>query len=399
VFVLQVVAGEYPEALQSIVALHALRHAASDANSEWRDVQYEVYALAKAYEAGDKVPFADAYRKAFREVFQRLDDRGSARAIPLFNIVDESWMSPALQGDLAAQKGKSTIDLYAAVALARDYRAVQAYHSSAPLNAALIAEDDSRRYQIEKDIQVKTADGATICALLARPRAATQPLPTLLLFTIYVDYTDNLNDARLTAANNYAGVVGFTRGKACSPEKPVPYEHDGTDASRLIDWITAQRWSDGRVGMYEGSYNGFTQWATAKHMPKGLKALMTGAPAAPGVDVPMEGNVFWNFVYPWPFYTTNAKTNDDATYGDRTRWKKLDHDWYVSGRAYRDLDKIDGTRNPIFDQWIAHPSYDSYWQGLIPYEAEFARVNIPFLKLSATMPVAPVLAFITSANT
>lgn len=218
-----------------------------------------------------------------------------------------------------------------------------------------------------------------MCALAVRQRSSIKPLPALLLFTIYVDFTDNLNDARLTAANDYVGIVGFTRGKACSPDMPIPYEHDGSDASALINWITAQPWSDGRVGMYEGSYNGFTQWATAKHMPKGLKAMMTGAPAAPGIDVPMEGNVFWNFVYPWTFYTTNTKNSDETTYNDRKRWQKLDHDWYISGRAYRELDKIDGTPNPIFDKWLLHPSYDRYWQEMIPYQQEFARINIPVL--------------------
>src|SRR5437660_7756170 len=110
--------------------------------------------------------------------------------------------------------------------------------------------------------------------------------------------------------------LGHTRGKACSPDKTVPYVYDGADAAALIDWIAAQPWSDGRVGMYGGSYSGFTAWAAAKHMPKALKAIMVGAPVAPGVDVPMEGNVFWNFVYPWPFYTTNTRWLDNATYND-----------------------------------------------------------------------------------
>lgn len=183
----------------------------------------------------------------------------------------------------------------------------------------------------------------------------------------------------MSAAHGYASVVGFTRGKGCSPDKPVPYEHDGKDAASLIDWITQQSWSDGRVGMYQGSYNGFTQWATAKYIPKGLKAMMTGAPAAPGIDVPMEGNVAWNFIYPWPLYTASGKEADDAAYNDRKRWAKLDHDWYLSGRAYRDLDKIDGTPNPIFDKWLEHPDYDAYWQSMIPYRGESGIINIPVL--------------------
>jgi len=81
----------------------------------------------------------------------------------------------------------------------------------------------------------------------------------------------------------YAGVEGFTRGKACSPDKPIPYEHDGADAAAVIDWISRQPWSDGRVGMYGGSYEGFTQWAAAKHRPKALKAMMPSVTAAPGI--------------------------------------------------------------------------------------------------------------------
>jgi putative CocE/NonD family hydrolase len=101
---------------------------------------------------------------------------------------------------------------------------------------------------------------------------------------------------------------------------------------------------------------------------------------APGIDVPMDGNLFLNFIYPWPFYTTNLKGLDDATYNNFRRWNQLNRDWYTSGRAYRDLDKIDRTPNPIFDTWIAHPSYDSYWQRMIPYGTEFARIKIPVLQ-------------------
>jgi uncharacterized protein len=51
-------------------------------------------------------------------------------------------------------------------------------------------------------------------------------------------------------------------------------------------------------------------------MPKATKAIMLGAPAGPGIDVPMEGNVFSNFIYPWPFYTTSNRWLDNVTYFD-----------------------------------------------------------------------------------
>ena len=94
----------------------------------------------------------------------------------------------------------------------------------------------------------------------------------------------------------------------------------------------------------------------------------------------MEGNVVWNFVYPWPFYTTDIKALDDTTYNDGDRWRRLNGEWYASGRAYRDLDKIDGTPNPIWDEWLAHPTYDAYWQAMIPYGRQFGRIGIPVLQ-------------------
>jgi hypothetical protein len=83
---------------------------------------------------------------------------------------------------------------------------------------------------------------------------------------------------------------------------------------------------------------------------KGLKAIMVGAAVAPGIDVPMEGNIVWNFIYAWPFYAASTKTDNDAIYSDRERWQKLESTWYKSGCAFRDLDKIDGLPNPIWER-------------------------------------------------
>jgi uncharacterized protein len=377
-FPLRIVEGDYAGAAKSIAALRALR-LRSDATPRARaaKVQYEIYAKAMARRAGDG--YADALRDVFRETLGRMDDQTAASAMRLF-----AFTARDVQGQLDAalgERGKATsIALGDALALLRTYQVVQAYRSFDGIVLALVTEDDRRRYVIQMNVQVPTADGATVCALIVRPRTGPPRLPALLQFTIYADSALTYHQARLTAANQYASIMGFTRGKACSPQKTEPYVHDGADAAALIEWIAKQPWSDGRVGMYGGSYSGFTAWAAAKQMPSALKAIMVGAPVAPGIDVPMEGNVFWNFVYPWPFYTTNTKALDDATYNDNARWNRLYREWYVTGRAYRDLDKIDGTPNPVFDAWVAHPTYDAYWQAMIPFEREFSTIRIPVLQ-------------------
>jgi hypothetical protein len=234
---------------------------------------------------------------------------------------------------------------------------------------------------VERDILVATPDGASICAFVFRPRPHVEDtrLPALLNFTVYVNDANNTDNARLTAAHGYVGVEGFTRGKACSPDQPVPIRRDGADAATLIDWIARQPWSDGRVGMYGGSYEGFTQWAAAKHRPKALKAIMPSVTFSPGTDFPMEGGIFLTYAYPWPLYTTDNKGLDDAVYFDADRWDRLAQTWYRTGRAYRDLDKIEGTPNPTFDAWVDHPDYDGYWRDTVPSPADYAALDIPVL--------------------
>ncbi|WDS38219.1 CocE/NonD family hydrolase [Pseudoxanthomonas sp.] len=243
----------------------------------------------------------------------------------------------------------------------------------------LAEEDDRRRYEVREPILIKTPDGASVTVLTLLPKQRQAKLPALLGFTIYANAAWSALDMRLTAAHGYAAVVGYSRGKGLSPDTPVPYEHDGADADAVIEWIARQPWSDGRVGMYGGSYNGFTQWAAAKHRPAALKALMPSVTVAPGIDVPMEGGVNFDFVYSWVPYTTDGKDLDQAHYDDNAHWNGLYRRWYESGKPFRALDELNGRPNPVFQRWLDHPDYDAYWQAMIPYGKEFAAIDIPVL--------------------
>lgn len=373
-FRLQIVAGRYADAVRSLEELQALRAASPSPQRRADDLQYLAYARALLAE-----DFDPAFRQGFRDLYGALDDRAAALAMRALTI-DPAALRPPLDEALRKRNDDGRIALGDALKLVRAYQAEAAFRRFAPLAKALIAEDDRRRYVIDRDVAVAMRDGATVCALVVRPRALKEErLPALLNFTIYADPRTMMNEARRSASHGFASVVGLTRGKGCSPDTPAPYEHDGADAAALIDWIAVQPWSDGRVGMYGGSYEGFTQWAAAKHRPKALKAMMTSVTAAPGIDVPKEGNVFFNFVYYWPFYVTNQKTLDDAAMQDRSRWWRTFNAWYAAGGAYREMDAIEGPPNPWFRRWLDHPGYDAYWQAMIPYGREFAGIDIPVL--------------------
>jgi putative CocE/NonD family hydrolase len=380
-FRLQFLAGHSADARVTLAQLRTAQAARGDTTPSARalDAQYEIYLRGKQLQSDSALSFPEAFARAFRERFARLDDRTAALvartlSVPAPPAPETPW------GPAGKNPRDTTVVLADAVRWLRAIQIENAYREIGTLAAPLLREDDKRRYIMEALVPLKTPDGATVCATVWRPRRGPARLPALLQFTIYADTTILLNDLRRNASNGYAAVIGFTRGKACSPDQPIPYVHDGADAVTVIEWIARQPWSDGQVGMYGGSYSGMSPWAAAKRAPPALKAIMVGAPVAPGIDVPMEGNIVWNFIYPWPFYTTNNKWLDDSTYNQRDRWFRLYGRWYTTGPAFRDLDKIDGTPNPVWHQWIAHPSYDRYWQEMIPYREEFVRIRIPVLQ-------------------
>ncbi|URL57034.1 CocE/NonD family hydrolase [Luteibacter flocculans] len=339
-------------------------------------VPWQTYARAKAYEANGSEASA-ALRRAFSELYGSLSDTQAVDIGPWYKVDLDAMRAHVAEQEKACagmrlEHCPSAADLIAA----RQGLATWTY--LVPALKPLLEADTQRRFLIDDQILIPTPDGAKIAALLVRSRSAPSiKLTALLNFTIYANDGWSMDDAKKMAAHGYAGVVAYTRGKGRSPGAVVPYVHDGEDASTVIAWLARQPWSDGRVGMFSGSYNGFTQWAAAKHHPPALKAIATHATNAPGIDTPMQGNVFQSFIYYWPFYTTNTKGLDSDTMNDRAHWAALQRYWYVSGKPYRDLDKIDGKPNPIFDTWLQHPSYDAYWQRLIPYGREFADIGIP----------------------
>ncbi len=240
--------------------------------------------------------------------------------------------------------------------------------------------DLGAEYEVNDKVLIKTSDGANISAIIVRKKNLSQALPTILQFTIYVRDRDLLS-LKEAADHGYVGVMAYSRGKYLSTDPITPYEYDGKDANAVIDWISKQSWSNGAVGMYGGSYNGFTQWAATKHLHPALKTIVPYVAGGPGMGLPMENNIFINPNYQWTFYVSNNRTLDDAVNNDRQRFRKMQFDWWYSGRAYHEIDQIDGTPNPLLQKWLQHPAYDSYWQNMVPYETDFAQIKIPVLSI------------------
>lgn len=170
---------------------------------------------------------------------------------------------------------------------------------------------------------VTTRDGTRLATDLYLP---THPgrFPTILLRTPYnKDVSANLGHDG--AKRGYAVVIQDTRGRFGSTGENLPFHRDVEDGADTVRWITAQPWSDGRLGTSGGSAGAITQFQLALGGPRPLDAqfLVVGAPNI--YDVAYTGGVFR---------------------------KSLIEDWIR-------LTRFATNALPI---WVAHPTYDAYWR-------------------------------------
>jgi len=235
-----------------------------------------------------------------------------------------------------------------------------------------------KTYEIETTV-VEVQDGSKLRVHVVRKKKLTEQLPTIFIFNIYADSLREIRKAKYYAAKGYVAVVANTRGKGLYENEIAPFEYDGRDAYDLIDWISRQEWSNGEVGMVGGSYLGFSQWAATKKLHPALKTIMPQVAVGPGVDYPMNGNVFMSYMLRWIRYVTNKRTTDYADFFNTTKWNTLYKTWYEQGDSFRSLDSLEGRPSAIFQRWLAHPSYDTFWQNMVPYQTDFATLDIPIL--------------------
>ncbi|MBI1775908.1 MAG: CocE/NonD family hydrolase [Proteobacteria bacterium] len=148
---------------------------------------------------------------------------------------------------------------------------------------------------VAHDVMMKMRDGVRLAADLYRPATpAGEPvegrLPTILTRTSY----DKANPVMQVepvgmffARHGYAVVIQDLRGRGHS-EGVGDYHHranpkEGPDGYDTIEWIAAQAWSDGKIGMVGSSHSGCVQNVAAIHRPPHLEALWVDA-------APITGN-------------------------------------------------------------------------------------------------------------
>jgi putative CocE/NonD family hydrolase len=130
-------------------------------------------------------------------------------------------------------------------------------------------------------------DGVRLNATVFKPRDQKQPLPVILILTPYIGDT-YYPRASYFAQNGYVCALVDVRGRWNSEGVFEPMEHEARDGYDVVEWLAARPWSNGRIGMWGGSYNGFDQWLTGREDPPHPATIVPASAAAAG-HVPSSG--------------------------------------------------------------------------------------------------------------
>jgi hypothetical protein len=243
---------------------------------------------------------------------------------------------------------------------------------------------------IEKNLAVAMRDGVTLATDVYRP-AAEQPLPVVMLRLPYNKENPVLlflaGDILRVAQAGYAVVVQDCRGTYASGGVFDPYFQEAEDGADAIAWAAAQPWCNGVVGTMGASYYGATQWLAAGEQPPALRAM------APFITTDQyydrwtyQGGAFQlGFMLQWAASTFAVGEVVRRLGQGQAGMAELGAaiagaDGVAAAYEHLPLTDVPGLKDlaPYYLDWLAHPSYDAYWQTAAPCE-NYAKITAPAL--------------------
>ncbi|MFK4100927.1 CocE/NonD family hydrolase [Streptomyces sp. NPDC019531] len=208
-----------------------------------------------------------------------------------------------------------------------------------------------------EDVRILLPDRTRLYARVWRP-LTPEPVPAILEYLPYrlTDWTAPRDWQRHPwyAGHGYASVRVDVRGHGNSEGMPGD-EYSAVelaDGVEVVNWLAAQPWCDGRVGMFGISWGGFNSLQIAALAPEPLKAVVTVCSTDDRYDNDvhyMGGSVLAVDMHAWAatLLAFVSRPPDPLHVGDV--WRDM---WL--GR----LEAVD----PFIHTWLGHQTRDDYWR-------------------------------------
>ena len=251
----------------------------------------------------------------------------------------------------------------------------------------------------KKEAFITMRDGVRLNTEIYTPKNLTAPLPLLLTRTPY-GLGHDTNGFHTALGKSYKELVdeGFIfvfqdiRGRHKSegdfvmlrpPRDPADPKavDESADAFDTIEWLLKSvPQHNGRVGMLGISYGG---WLTVMAMLDPHPALKAVSPQASPADMFLGDDFHHNGAFRLSYgfeYVARLETSNTNTPFNFDEYDTFE--WYLNLGPLSNADrKYYRGRMPTWNDFVAHPNYDSFWQrqAFAPY---LNRVTIPTLNVA-----------------
>jgi hypothetical protein len=214
------------------------------------------------------------------------------------------------------------------------------------------------RVKVESGLRVPMRDGVKLIADVYRPVDEGR-FPVLLQRTPYNRHQPETGLA--LASHGYVVVLQDTRGRYDSEGEFYPFRHEANDGYDTVEWAAALPSSDGKVGMFGGSYVGATQMLAAMARPPHLVAIHPNVTASEYYEgwTYQGGALMQWFTSSWAsgLAVDTLRRRADPLAQPRDWVQDLPVDRY----HLLDLPPV-ASLAPYFQDWLKHETADDYWR-------------------------------------
>lgn len=224
--------------------------------------------------------------------------------------------------------------------------------------AASVSSQTLYRVTIEPGVSVKMRDGVSLAADIYRP-VSDEKFPVILSRTPY-NRTGDPRMANELASHGYIVVLQDARGRFASGGEFYPFRNESADGYDTIEWAAKLDQSNGKVGMFGGSYVGATQMLAAMAVPPHLVSIFPYVTASEYYDgwTYQNGALMQWFSSSW---TSGLAIDTLRRYADRAQAPK---EW-VNTLPLQDYQLLKTPQAselaPYFRDWLSHERDDAYW--------------------------------------
>lgn len=246
------------------------------------------------------------------------------------------------------------------------------------LSVGIARAADSYEVVVERNVAARMRDGVTLRADIYRPKADGK-FPVLLVRTPY-DKTSESYFGMRGAARGYVVVEQDVRGRFASEGEFYTFKNESADGYDTVEWAAALPYSNGKVGMFGGSYVGATQYLAAIAKPPHLAGICPTVTAS---------NYHDGWTYQGGAFEQWFNESWSTGLAENTMRRRVETANALAGTKTLPLEDFEVLAAPsavgiapYFKDWLAHPNFDAYWKQW-SIEDHYGDIQVPVLSFAA----------------